>query len=265
MVRLHEIVDAIMRECSRWRRPLIYLLGDVDTGKTTIMHSLVDGIIGRRKVALLDADVGQSTLGPPLTISLGLLDPDETRMRMVGQAYIPGFRIPRYLNRFLHAERRLVKAARREADMCIVDSVGFVEGVGSAIKLMEIDALNPDLVVALQREKELEAVLDGIRARALRFPPPKGVRRKTLSERRAHRNRKFVEYFAAGRARRLAIRAELLEAYRLVALLRGRRFLGFGSLLRAKDDSVELFTPVSGAVDGIEALDLRVHPQKGEI
>jgi polynucleotide 5'-hydroxyl-kinase GRC3/NOL9 len=266
MVRLHEIVEATLARARRASRPfVVYLLGDVDTGKTTLMLSLADAFGSMGTAALLDGDVGQSTLGPPLTVSLGILDPRGTGMKIVAQGYLPGFRIPRYLKRFLEAERRLIGIARRRAATCIVDSVGFVEGVGSAIEVMEMEAIRPDIIIALQREDELESILEKVDTPSMVFQPPQGVRRKSVSERRQHRSRKFVEYFRGSRRRRLPLSLGEEELHRLLALLRGGRFLGFGSYLGRGEAWVDVQTPVRGAVDHVEVLDLRVHPEKGEI
>ena len=55
------------------------VLGETDTGKTTLANFLIFNLCQRgSRVALVDADIGQSTLGPPATIGLAEFksDPD---------------------------------------------------------------------------------------------------------------------------------------------------------------------------------------------
>ncbi len=55
---------------------VVFLLGGIDSGKTTfgieiLKRAAAAGIPG----ALVDADVSQSTVGPPTTVGLKLIDP----------------------------------------------------------------------------------------------------------------------------------------------------------------------------------------------
>lgn len=53
---------------------LLILVGAVDTGKTTLTTCLANRSLALGyKTAVVDADVGQSDIGPPTTVGLGLL------------------------------------------------------------------------------------------------------------------------------------------------------------------------------------------------
>ena len=52
----------------------LLLLGAADTGKTTLMDALVQRLARSRPVALVDADVGQSHIGPPTTVGWSVRD-----------------------------------------------------------------------------------------------------------------------------------------------------------------------------------------------
>src|SRR5918999_822328 len=48
------------------------VIGEGDTGKTTLVTALANALVERGfRVAVLDADLGQSEIGPPTTIGLG--------------------------------------------------------------------------------------------------------------------------------------------------------------------------------------------------
>ena len=61
---------------------IILVLGSVDTGKTTLVTYLANSLVKRgKRVAIVDADVGQSDIGPPTTIGLGLVESPIKKMR----------------------------------------------------------------------------------------------------------------------------------------------------------------------------------------
>ena len=66
-------------EVLKGEKGIVILLGAMDTGKSTLANFLIFNLCQRGlKVALVDADIGQSLLGPPATIGLSVFksDPD---------------------------------------------------------------------------------------------------------------------------------------------------------------------------------------------
>ena len=50
---------------------VVMLVGAPDTGKTTLAHQIMtEGVKAGRSIAYVDADVGQSTVGPPTCVGL---------------------------------------------------------------------------------------------------------------------------------------------------------------------------------------------------
>src|SRR4030066_1432067 len=67
-----EVLDVLEKE-----KGIAILLGATDTGKSTLAKFLIFNLCRRGlKVALVDADIGQSFLGPPTTIGLALFKSD---------------------------------------------------------------------------------------------------------------------------------------------------------------------------------------------
>ena len=69
------------------------VIGESDTGKTTLVTAIANTLRARRPgVAVIDADLGQSEIGPPTTIGLGrirrrvgrLADADVVALYIVG-------------------------------------------------------------------------------------------------------------------------------------------------------------------------------------
>jgi len=123
----------------------VVLIGGVDAGKTTLaraLHRLLGGEV-------VDADLGQSTIGSPTAITLGTYDGG---MR---DGYFVGDTTPRgHLVLALCGALRMARRARRPL---VVDTDGYIAGnAGRSYKLALIEALDPDLVVLLPKGMELE-------------------------------------------------------------------------------------------------------------
>jgi polynucleotide 5'-hydroxyl-kinase GRC3/NOL9 len=184
----------------------IMLLGATDTGKTTFLTWLANTLWAQgRRIAIVDADVGQSSLGPPTTIGLGVVaQPFQSLQELTPAAlYFVGSTSPRgHLIPVIVGTKRMVDHALRiEVDQVIIDTCGFVSADGGqALKHDQIDLVNPDVVVCLQRAHECEPILLAFRhcqrPRILRLRASHACRRRSVEERRVRRERALRRYFA---------------------------------------------------------------------
>lgn len=195
-----------------WRRldisrmsGLVMLVGAVDTGKTTLFRYLLSSSIAMHgKAAALDADPGQSRLGPPTTISLGLFGSAgrrERRQRM--RHWFVGATTPAgHMLQMLSGCGRLLKKAREITDgLIIMDTSGLVdpEKGGVQLKLSKIDLLQPSVLIVLQKDRELESwirpVRIGKRVLVIDMPAAPAVRKRDYMERQSYREESFRRYF----------------------------------------------------------------------
>jgi polynucleotide 5'-hydroxyl-kinase GRC3/NOL9 len=95
---------------------------------------------------------------------------------------------------------------RAGAGPVIVNTSGLVQGPGRALKADKIQLLEPDLILALGSDPDLEAVLARLGNAVIRLPPAPGTRRKSGGERRRNRRQAFRDYFQNARMQVLAIR-----------------------------------------------------------
>src|SRR5262245_12638197 len=116
------------------------VIGASDAGKTTLVLQLA-GELGARgvDVGLVDADVGQSEIGPPATVSLGRVSGRPARLadaRLVGLHFVGVSSPARDLRGTVEGVRRMTERARAEGFRCVlVDTSGLVTGwVGVALK-----------------------------------------------------------------------------------------------------------------------------------
>lgn len=191
---------------------VVLVLGPPDSGKTTWVNTAAArlGRAGEGPVAVVDADIGQATLGPPATVALGLLteQPAEPfaldRHPFLSLSFVGSVSPQGHLLQLLTATVRLVERARQcGAGTVLVDTTGLVSpGIGFQLKLRKIELLQPTHLVALQREAELEPLLavagerSGLRLHRLAVSG--AARRRTPADRSAYRARRFGAYFAPG-------------------------------------------------------------------
>lgn len=198
------MLDAALTAAARARVTLI--LGAGDTGKTTLVAHLAGTLAARgESVAVVDADVGQSEIGPPTTIGLGRVTGALARLgdaEMLALEYIGDTSPARDIAETAEATGRLVRRALAAGfARVLVDTGGLVEGpLGLALKRAKAGVVDPDLVVVLQRYLESEPVARalerGARPVVVRLAPSAAVVRRSVVRRREHRERALRGYFA---------------------------------------------------------------------
>ena len=154
---------------------VVFLLGGIDTGKTTFGVDLV-----RRATeagipsAIVDADIVQSTIGPPTTVGLKICREaaDLTRealrkadgLGFVGSTVPKGHLLPLVTN----SAKLVTRAKAAGCKLVVVDTSSLVSGIyGQSLKFFKMDLISPDFTVAFERGGELEPLV-GI---AQRFVP----------------------------------------------------------------------------------------------
>lgn len=202
-----------LREGSPWR--MLMVAGPVNAGKTTLATWLAQQLSDRYRTFFLDADPGQSLIGPPTTLALSSLplDPDRwLRLRFVGHISPEG-----HLLQMLSGLCRLVEAARwYRAERLVVDLPGHIPGeIGRELLFQILDVLRPDYVVALEREEELKPVWQCFRKsrrpQMVRMAVAQAVQERDRLVRSGYRRERFQRYFAAARLCRLSVAARGLH------------------------------------------------------
>ncbi len=212
----HAALDVLKEE-----KGIAMLLGAADTGKSTLAKFLISNLCAQGlRIALVDADIGQSFLGPPATIGLSAFksDPDWQLMLSPPEIFFVGSITPEgHFPIHLKGVKRMVdKALSYGAEVILVDTTGFVLGEkGIELKHRKIDLLSPRFILALQKSDELEPVLERYKENALprilRLPLSEQARPRPMEERRTYRTDKFQEYFRHSAVHELAVEEFQIE------------------------------------------------------
>ncbi len=212
----YAILDTLEEE-----KGISILLGATDTGKSTLAKFLIFNLCKRGlKVALVDADIGQSSLGPPTTIGFAVFKSDPTWELILSppEIFFVGSTTPEgHFPTHLKGVKRMVdKTVSSGAEVTIVDTTGFILGeTGKELKRRKIDLLSPRFIFVLQKSDEIEPILNLYQENPLykiiRLPLSDQVRPKSMEERRINRANKFQDYFKDAVIQELAIENVKIE------------------------------------------------------
>jgi len=198
------------------------ILGAADTGKTTLAAALAKCAASRGPVGIIDADIGQSHIGPPTTVGWALVDSPEVNFRVktslfsqtsgtfascygfsqltVGGISFVGDVTPvGHLLQLTAAIVQCVRQVSKAAKLTIIDTPGFIRGPAATALWWTVQRiLQPQLILAVQRNKELSDGLAGLQFQDLGLELIKSAPQipvKSPRARRSYRQNQFSKYF----------------------------------------------------------------------
>lgn len=201
-VSQQEMVDRLVT-----KRGTVVVLGGIDTGKTTFALNVAEAARERGiPTAFIDADIGQSSVGPPTCIGIKFVNElervDRETVSTADEVAFVGSTTPKeHLLPLVVGSGRLVNKAREAgSELIILDSTGFVSGFhAELLKYYKLDLIRPDSVVGFQRGGELDPVAGFVGrffpadVTILKVDP--SVRERSAEERLAYREARFKRYF----------------------------------------------------------------------
>ncbi len=209
--------DELVSEIAQTKPRVILMLGEVDTGKSFFTTYIANTLLRQNlRVAVVDGDVGQSDVGPPTTVGIGIVDKPVVILQTVqpSSAYFVGsMSVSGHMLEFMVGMKRMVEHGLQNADVTVVNTAGWTSGgSGRALRLFEMELLNPDIVVALQRGKELEHLLKSVDpAKVRRIAVSKQIRPRSKSDRTFLRELYLARYFEGASRLLLDLRKVSLE------------------------------------------------------
>ncbi len=151
--------EAVAAEIFERRLRTILVVGGSAVGKSTFCRYLAGALLARQAdVAFVDADIGQSSLGPPAAVTLGYpTSPVDFPTVPPAAYYFVGSTGP--IGRFLPLVIGTASLAREaRGAFVIIDTTGLVHESGRILKNYKIEAVHPDVIVAIERRSELAPI-----------------------------------------------------------------------------------------------------------
>lgn len=275
-----EIVERVVAS------PSTMFVGGLDTGKTTLALRCAEAAVAQGKtVAFLDADIGNSRVGPPACVGLKFLRSasDFDSLSIADEVHFVGAISPnRLVLQQVIATAALANTAKSQVDLVIIDTSSVVSGViGETLKYHKAELILPELVVALQRGAEMEPIVGMLKrffsTEVIAVPSDPDLVPSSPNERASRRAAAFEKAFAPelGRWRvRSTVFAPTLplalEQDRLDGLLVGvqdgsGRCLGLGRLEYDDAGALRVSTNAGEGMQGLRIGSLKIDAETFEV
>ncbi|MFQ5864570.1 MAG: Clp1/GlmU family protein [bacterium] len=194
---------------------LSLLIGASDTGKTTLAEFLIKEWTQQGlKVAFVDGDMGQSTVGPPGTIGMRIYDTSNFDFascrytKNLSLFFIGSFSPVGHLLQTVVGMKVLVQQAESQnPDIILVDTTGLVTGVvGEHLKYRKSQLLKPRHLIFIQKSRELEHLKNLLKQQdriVHELVSSSQVHVRSHEDRRKYRIQRLREYFQGARVCRI--------------------------------------------------------------
>ena len=107
------------------------ILGAADTGKTTLAAALAKRLAENQPVGIIDADIGQSHIGPPATVGWSVVDnrkTDFSQLIATGIGFVGDITPVGHLLQLTAAIVQGVRQVSETIELIIIDTPGFIRG-----------------------------------------------------------------------------------------------------------------------------------------
>jgi polynucleotide 5'-hydroxyl-kinase GRC3/NOL9 len=179
---------------------LAVILGDVNVGKSTLSTYLANTCFDHGiRTSIIDGDIGQADIGPPTTTSsstvsnhiLGLQDLKPEQSHFIGDTSPSGV-AAKLVQSITHLKEEI--AARSE--VMILNTDGWVRDEEAvSYKLQLLNSLQPNLVLGLSSNNELNPILEHHQYPTLKLEASPFARTRTKEERKNTREEGYRRFF----------------------------------------------------------------------
>ena len=173
------------------------VIGGADSGKTTLCTFLSNYLLfENRQVAVVDADIGQTDLGPPTTMAAGEVSAKVTNLSQVkpSERLFIGLTSPGHArDKVIRSIKRLVDCHNKPGKTVIVNTDGWVSGSEAVLyKLQMLDELQPDITLGIGGS--ISPILQAGNRTTLLVGSPDTIKERTRLDRRELRSLGYQKY-----------------------------------------------------------------------
>jgi len=204
----------------------VMVLGSVDSGKTSFCTYLMNRLLREKKrVAILDGDLGQSDVGPPGTVAYtfatkpitDLFSLEAKNAFFVGSTS-PSTAVDRVIQGLTLLEKEVLCS---EQDFVVINTDGWVEGEEAFnYKVQLIRALDPKVIFCIQQKDELSSFLSIPERPVTVVDSPANIRQRTREKRRSLRELGYIKYLRSAKVQSLPVSWLRIEEDDLLGLSR---------------------------------------------
>jgi len=195
-------------------KPLIVVvMGEADSGKTSFCTYLANTALREeRRVAIIDADLGQSDIGPPSTIGFCCLTLPISDLFLLKaeNAYFIGTTTPSgALNKVIDKLAKMKDESLKEAvDFLVINTDGWVLGEEAVqYKLRLVRRIAPSVVVGIQQKDELTPILTNLKGiRVLSIESPPAIKKRDREKRKILRELSYKKYLKGAKVQSFPLR-----------------------------------------------------------
>lgn len=188
------------------------ILGAVDSGKTSFCTYLTNRLLReKRKVAVLDGDVGQSDIGPPSTVAYALVSrpiTDLFSLRAKNAVFIgetsPSKATGKIIEALVSLKKQLLNS---DAESVVINTDGWTEAECAInYKIQLIEKLNPDVIFCLQQKDELAPLISSLQKfRTAIVESPSTRRERDFEKRKNLRELGYIKYLRNPKVQSLSL------------------------------------------------------------
>lgn len=199
-------------------RGISMIIGATDSGKSSLLKYLLRTLLRKKLiVSFVDSDIGQSSLGLPGTICMKTFyhEHDFNKFIFKKMSFVGTVNPAMNMSAVISITGKMTKICAEKSDITLIDTSGLISGeIGKSLKILKIKTVKPDLIIALQREKELEHILVSANEFHIqRIPVSQMVKSRSREERILYRKIKFREYFDKYKMNNFSLPKKTMQCY----------------------------------------------------
>lgn len=190
------------KEVLSLKKPVtVMVIGGVDSGKTSFCTFLANEALRKKwKTGIIDADLGQSDVGPPSTIGFNFItEPvnDLFEIRAANACFVgltsPSGAVNRVIAGLANLKNSVTEA---DLDFLIINTDGWVDGEeASKYKIRLTEEVSPNVVIGIRERDELTPTLAALRApKIIAIDSPQLVQRRNREKRKILRELSYKKY-----------------------------------------------------------------------
>ena len=201
------------------------VLGTVDSGKTSFCTYLINKLLReKKKVAILDGDLGQSDIGPPCTVAYNFVTKPitdlfnlEAKNAFFVGVTSPSIAINKVIEGLTSLKREILGS---NPDFIVINTDGWVEGEEAVnYKVQLIEELNPDIIFCIQQKDELTPFLNALEKFVkVVADSPSAIKQRSREKRRNLRELGYMKYLRNAKVQSLPLNWLKIEGNELFGL-----------------------------------------------